>query len=323
MRSVAIALAFVGALAPAWAKAPPKDDLARQHYTAGMARYDVADFTGAVDEFKAGYAATSDPTFLYNIAQSYRQLRRFAEAADYYRRYLRLGDPGQRANVEVLLEEVEQLRKKQAAAPPPPAPPGAPPRERRFPPGMPLVEPVTHSGYLTNVVSDGALYTLVGLGVRRMYGQPVHGMALYVEDAPARAALARRPASGEDAARDFILGGEFGKIGQLHFVRGVAASALQKGYREALEPELPKSARMKKDLDRFIALFAGDVQENDDCLIRTSAKGEISVETRGARLKGPTNPELARAVWRIWLGPKPVAPELRKQLVNHFDAIAK
>jgi hypothetical protein len=40
-------------------------------------------------------------------------------------------------------------------------------------------------------------------------------------------------------------------------------------------------------------------------------------------MQGPKNPRLAQAIWNIWLGPKPINPELRKALVGRIDALAK
>ena len=73
-----------------WSRRGPssggKQAEAKQRYTDGMAHYNIEDYDGAIKEFQAGYLAHPDPSFLYNIGQSYRMLKRWDKAADYYRR---------------------------------------------------------------------------------------------------------------------------------------------------------------------------------------------------------------------------------------------
>jgi len=336
MLARALAVAAVAVASAAHAKEPPaptpKQPEAKQHYADGMVRMGLRDWDAAIKEFNEGFRVSPDPLFQLQLGHANRLAGKWDDAAAAYRRYLRGKLPAdERADVEVLVELVEAEKKRAQAGPPAPSPR---PKPGQLIPAMPLAEPETKAGFLTTVVSDGKMYTMVGIGARKIYGFNLHAMALYVEDEPARAQAKKLVdrAGGRDLAhltagdlaQEFLLDGDFGKAAQLKFVRGTSAKELQRGYREALGYALPSSpsAKLKRDVDRLIALFAADPAENDEYIVRATPAGEISVETRGIRLRGPTNQELARALWQVWLGKHAVSAQLRKQLVDRIDALA-
>ncbi|MSP60880.1 MAG: hypothetical protein EXR72_11155 [Myxococcales bacterium] len=319
---------------------PPASDAkltaeAWQRYRGGMARFNIDDYDGAIKEFQAAYLLVQDASFLYNIAQAYRKSDRPQKALDYYRRYLRGSPPPpNRVEVEVLVAQLEATLGAQAVASAAAvAAPVAPPA-RPLPTPLPLVEKETQTGFLSHITSDGKVYTLVGLGARKVYGFRVYGMGLYLDDEAARpgiGSLAKRAGGGDvahltadDLGQNFILLGEFGKLGLLKFVRAVSGADVRSSYREALADSLksPPPA-LKADIEKFVALFKGDVKVGDECTIRTGADGAISVEIGGQRGVGPTNPQLAQAIWSIWLGQRPISADLRKALVNRIDTLAK
>lgn len=340
MHRLAAALATLALAAlvarPALAKGAPKAE-AKQRYTAGMADYNLEDYDGAIKEFDAAYRLVQDPSFLYNIAQAHRMAKRADKALLFYRRYLNtLPQATNRAEVERTIHALEE-RSAEDILPVPdkvPSPP-LPPAPKPPPPAVPLVETETNTGYLSNIVVDGGrLYTLVGLGVRKVWRFKVYGMALYLEDEPGRAQMAKLAARAggrdlahltvNDLAQNFVLLGDFGKLGLLKFVRAVSAGDVQKAYRDSLMDELkPVPPELKRDIERFVALFGKEMKPGDEVTIRSSAAGEISVEIGGKRLQGPRNPRLAQAIWNIWLGPKPISADLRKALVGRIDALAK
>ena len=43
----------------------------------------------------------------------------------------------------------------------------------------------------------------------------------------------------------------------------------------------------------------------------------------GAQKSGPHNPRLARAMWGIWLGGKPISTDMRKSLIDRIDQFGK
>jgi tetratricopeptide (TPR) repeat protein len=64
-------------------------EVARQSFLEGTRLYDVADFNAALEAFKKAYLNYEEPSFLFNIAQCYRQLGNKSEALRFYRTYLR------------------------------------------------------------------------------------------------------------------------------------------------------------------------------------------------------------------------------------------
>lgn len=101
---VLAALCFFGGIAHA-------DDkkLAQTHFEQGMKLYNLADYSGAEQEFRAGYLASPDPVFLFNIGQCARLRKSFDEALTFYRNYLRVRpDAPNRADVEGFIADVEK-----------------------------------------------------------------------------------------------------------------------------------------------------------------------------------------------------------------------
>jgi len=77
-------------------------------YAAGRKSYDLGHFDAAIVDFEAAYAAYPDKAFLFNIAQSHRQLGNNEKAIEAYRRFLVSGDikPEMRTQVEAHIEEL-------------------------------------------------------------------------------------------------------------------------------------------------------------------------------------------------------------------------
>ncbi|MBK9035778.1 MAG: hypothetical protein IPL61_31765 [Myxococcales bacterium] len=107
--SLAAFLSFAlagGALAPTSVQAQPLDEIkpddpemvppaskdpterAREFYTRGRKNYDLARFRRAIALFTKAYEELPDGAFLFNIAQSYRQLDDCKQALFYYKRFL-------------------------------------------------------------------------------------------------------------------------------------------------------------------------------------------------------------------------------------------
>jgi tetratricopeptide (TPR) repeat protein len=128
--SVVVVAYFAGAgVAQA---APDESQLAaaKQHYAAATKFYDLAEYEGALREFKEAYRAVEDPAFLFNIAQCHRKLGHTQDAITFYRNYLRRApSAANRAEVERRIAELERA----------PAAPAEPPPEKETPPVVPLV----------------------------------------------------------------------------------------------------------------------------------------------------------------------------------------
>jgi tetratricopeptide (TPR) repeat protein len=89
-----------------------------EHVALGHRLYQRGQYQEAIVEFRRAYELRADPHFLYEIAETYRQLGATDQALFYYDRYL-VGAPGapDRDAVEDRVLELESLR----ARPPAPA----------------------------------------------------------------------------------------------------------------------------------------------------------------------------------------------------------
>jgi tetratricopeptide (TPR) repeat protein len=100
---------------------------ARAHFEIGNGMYRLGDYSGALREFAAGYELTKKPGFLINLGQTYRKLHDLARAKEMYQRYLAVTPPDDpaRAQVQLLLADIEtELRAQPPAAPEPIPSPG-------------------------------------------------------------------------------------------------------------------------------------------------------------------------------------------------------
>jgi tetratricopeptide (TPR) repeat protein len=126
MSRITITVATILALSMSAAQPARADDkeLARQAFGEGKRLYDIADYAHALEAFKKAYLQYEEPTFLFNIAQCYRQLDNKPEAARFYRSYLRNAPDG--ASVEEarrLIAALEAALDKDKASAPSTAPP--------------------------------------------------------------------------------------------------------------------------------------------------------------------------------------------------------
>jgi len=123
---VVVAASLVGgpsaiAAGPTPSPGPPPTESqladAKQHYAAASRLYDLAEYDGALREFKEAYRAVDDPAFLFNIAQCHRKLGHAQDAITFYKNYLRRAPhAANKAEVERRISELE--RAPASAAPP-------------------------------------------------------------------------------------------------------------------------------------------------------------------------------------------------------------
>jgi tetratricopeptide (TPR) repeat protein len=134
MRSF-LALSLVLALAPsAWAE---DRAAARAAYLRGTQHYDLSEYDQALESFKEAYRNFEEPTFLFNIAQCYRQLGNHEKALRFYRTYLiKMPNAPNREEVRQLIAQLNRAieEEKQSRAMPPPSP---------MKPAAPMPEPAT------------------------------------------------------------------------------------------------------------------------------------------------------------------------------------
>jgi tetratricopeptide (TPR) repeat protein len=99
--------------------ATPTDAEVDEHVAQGHRLYQLGRYREAIAEYRRAYELRADPLFLFQIAESYRQLGASEQALFYYDRYLAgaLEGPNRDA-AEERVSELESLRARPAAATP-------------------------------------------------------------------------------------------------------------------------------------------------------------------------------------------------------------
>lgn len=105
-------------------------------YDDGRKQYDLGNFEKAVESFKKAYEEWPDGAFLYNIAQSYRELDDYKNALRFYKRFLAVKTDAPEAkkkeveghitSLEKLVKDQEDFRNRPPAGTVPPDPDVAP-----------------------------------------------------------------------------------------------------------------------------------------------------------------------------------------------------
>src|SRR5262245_44689361 len=80
---------------------------AREAYEIALRHYKVGDWARAAEKFKEAYLIRPDPSFLFNLGQSYRQMGDAPSALRAYRNYLKDSpDAPNRKDVEQFIREL-------------------------------------------------------------------------------------------------------------------------------------------------------------------------------------------------------------------------
>ena len=88
---------------------------AEQLYRQGLTQYNLGNFDEAIRLYRLGYEELTDPAFLFNIAQAYRQKGDCQQAAFFYKRFLSSAPKApQRKEVEERLKELRENCKRAA-----------------------------------------------------------------------------------------------------------------------------------------------------------------------------------------------------------------
>lgn len=201
-----------------------------------------------------------------------------------------------------------------------------------------VVELGSGQKFTTPLVIGGVNYSLLGVGLRSRQGgkEPkmnLYAMALYVDHAGAKIpfpalygkAPTRAMMMAESRAQNFVLWGRFGKLGVLRFLqpfdKADLVAELRTGLADLLTDKAPEE--MRRDVEKFLALFSKDWKPGEELRIQTDETGRIDVQIDGVKRPGPHNPKLARHIWEIWLGSHGLSKEMRQTLVDKIDTLKK
>jgi hypothetical protein len=124
--------ALVATTSTAHAQGTDADKVAaKAAYKKGTIKYNLGEWQQAIVHFKAAFEAYPDASFLFNIAQSYRQAADCKQGAFFYKRYLAIkADASNKREVEGFIKELnaacKKLEESGNTTPPPPPPPPPP-----------------------------------------------------------------------------------------------------------------------------------------------------------------------------------------------------
>jgi tetratricopeptide (TPR) repeat protein len=93
-------------------RAAGNGDTIRKHNQAAVTHYELSEYDAAIKDFKEAYRLSNDPAYLFNIAQSYRLLRKCTDAMQFYQRYLSAaGDIPNKDKVQARIDEMRACAK--------------------------------------------------------------------------------------------------------------------------------------------------------------------------------------------------------------------
>jgi hypothetical protein len=147
-----------------------------------------------------------------------------------------------------------------------------------------------------------------GSGVRKKLILKVYAAALYVDE---KAPLGTKPL-------DSLAYDDFPRRLVLSFRRNVEGKRIREAMEEGFETvwKAKPGPELNARLDEFLHWFDGGIR-NGETIELTYLPGEgLYTVVAGTAYPAITRPDIARSVWQIWLGPEPVASDLRRDLVR-------
>lgn len=195
-----------------------------------------------------------------------------------------------------------------------------------------ISEPGSGQKFTSPLTFLGKQHTLVGTGLRKRDNGNVYSMGLYVEDAARqsfnavydRANRTRAGLFAENRAHNYFIWGHFAKLAVLRALRGITQTELQQMFSEPLSELLTEKSppEVRQDTLALLALLDSDLREGQELRLYTDDRGQIDVYLDGRKKAGPQNPKLARHLWEIWLGFRPVQASMRQTLLERLDVLA-
>jgi hypothetical protein len=151
---------------------------------------------------------------------------------------------------------------------------------------------------------EGTSLTLNGLGLRQAtaFKVNVYVAALYV----ARTSNDASALLGSNAPSELIL----------HFVRGVGADDLRKGWSEGFEKNSRDQLPALKDRIAMLNGWMGDVKSGDRLVFIHKPGAGLQVDVNGAVKGTIKGDDFAKAFLAIWLGGDPPNPEIKAGMLG-------
>ncbi|HKN48026.1 MAG TPA: chalcone isomerase family protein [Candidatus Polarisedimenticolia bacterium] len=154
------------------------------------------------------------------------------------------------------------------------------------------------------VTVEGKTLSLNGLGLRQATWLKVN---VYV------AALYLETKSSESEA---IIGSEEVKRIVMRFVRGVGRKDIVKAWNESFEENAGEGMAALRDRVATLNSFMSDLAKGDAITFTYLPDRGVTVEVQGQTKGSIPGSDFARALFGIWLGPKPPNPGLKAGLLG-------
>ncbi|MCB1149123.1 MAG: chalcone isomerase family protein [Chlamydiia bacterium] len=147
-----------------------------------------------------------------------------------------------------------------------------------------------------NFSSGGTDYALnaTGVATRKKFIVKVYSIASYLQ-------------SDGKSAGD-IMNPSFAKQLTLKWQRDVDGARVKDGYLESMKASMSgeQFAKVKPQVDQFLALFDNGAKEGDEHVYRWIPGGKVEVLINGSQVGTVEGEEFASGLWAIWFGPKSV-----------------
>lgn len=146
-----------------------------------------------------------------------------------------------------------------------------------------------------------------GVATREKFFVKVYSVAHYMQN-PAEIA-------GNDKFQA-IVNSDQAKQLTMKWNRAVPADKIQEGFHDSFAKELSDAdqAKLKPQIDAFVAFFSSEAKKGEEYNIRSLPGGTIEVLIGGKSVGKITNADFAKAVWGIWFGENKVVK--RDRLVS-------
>jgi hypothetical protein len=173
----------------------------------------------------------------------------------------------------------------------------------------------------------GKRHTCTGVGLRKvLVFAKVYAAGLYVADDTGRPAFRKlldEAGGNVDALRgsarlhQWLINGDFGKAMEWVFVRDLEQGKMAKTIKESLERELGDlgAPDVKPAADQFLSALDVPLKKWQRMMVVQNPGWEIIAVLDGKQLVKVRNRKIAQAIWRIYVGPRPVQVDLKKNLL--------
>jgi len=174
------------------------------------------------------------------------------------------------------------------------------------------------SGTAFEVSKDGMTLLGAGLRVKKvLFTFKAYAVGLYVDDAALAGPLAAF--KGKTSSPEFyqeLQTGDFRKQVVLKFLRNIGQKTIQDAMRESL------AGADAKTLDQFISYFP-EVKEGAQCILRWAPGGTLESVMAGQAKPPIQNRAFAERLFGLYLGPQPIQPDIKADVVARAKDVLK